>query len=205
MKLGETSTTGDEEGEKSTYDMHQPACFSAEPQTPRASSASEHFSPAILSHRTICTASCVSRRENAHKHEVQAVGGCTCHIPTKAAVLEALNQFVGEIEQIPPIYSAVKVNGQRAYKLARAGKEVVIEPRKVTIHEITEVSYDYPTVKFTTKVSSGTYIRTLVEDLGTKLGTGAYMPSLRRTEVGDFTLLDAVAIEDFTPSDVKTH
>jgi tRNA pseudouridine55 synthase len=113
----------------------------------------------------------------------------------------ALKKFKGEIMQTPPAYSAIKINGQRAYKLARAGKEVNIEPRKVTIYGIADVEYSYPEVKFTAKVSSGTYIRSLVEDIGKKLGTGAYMSELRRTEVGKFSIQHAFAIEGL---DVET-
>lgn len=107
-----------------------------------------------------------------------------------------LKTFVGEIEQVPPAYSAIKVNGQRAYKLARAGKEVVIKPRKVTIYGITDVEYEHPFVKFTTKVSSGTYIRTLVEDIGKSLGTGAYMSDLRRTQIGTLDITDARDVDE---------
>ncbi len=113
-------------------------------------------------------------------------------------VEETLQEFVGEIWQTPPVYSAVKVGGQRAYKLARAGKEVKLEPRKVTIHDIRLTDYSYPEVKFTAHVSSGTYIRSLVEDLGTKLGTGAYMSDLRRTTVGQFSLQDALPIDQLS-------
>lgn len=116
--------------------------------------------------------------------------------PTQSALQTALEAFRGEISQTPPIYSAIKVNGQRAYKLAREGKEVKLEPRKVTIYEITEMSYEYPEVKFTVKVSSGTYIRSLVEDIGQKLGTGAYMSDLRRTKVGEFDLSRATNIKN---------
>lgn len=115
--------------------------------------------------------------------------------PTEDAIQAALKSFTGEIQQIPPAYSAVKVNGQRAYKLARAGKEVVIEPRTVNIYDISEVEYAYPELRFTAKVSSGTYIRTLVEDIGKAVDTGAYMTGLRRTQVGDFTIDQAVAVD----------
>jgi tRNA pseudouridine55 synthase len=86
----------------------------------------------------------------------------------------------------------MKINGQRAYKLAREGKAVELEARPVTIYENKLTSYEYPYVNFTSKVSSGTYIRSLVEDLGKALGTGAYMSDLRRTTVGQFSIKDAV-------------
>lgn len=114
-------------------------------------------------------------------------------VPTYEEIEDVLKQFVGEIQQVPPAFSAVKIDGQRAYQLARAGKEVVIEPRKVTIHSIEHVSYAYPQITFTAVVSSGTYIRSLVQDIGNKLGTGAYMSGLRRTSVGTFSIHDALA------------
>ena len=114
--------------------------------------------------------------------------------PSENEVLEAINNFVGTISQVPPIFSAIKVDGKRAYKLARAGKQPEMKPRQVTIHAITEIHYHYPKISFTTEVSSGTYIRSLVRDLGEKLGTGAYMTNLRRTKVADFSIEDAQAI-----------
>lgn len=115
--------------------------------------------------------------------------------PVKAAVEAVLGQFKGEILQRPHKYSAVKIDGQRAYKAARVGQTVEIEPRKVKIYEITDVNYRYPKLKFTAKVSSGTYIRSLAEDIGTKLGTGAYLSALRRTEVGAFDIKDALSLD----------
>lgn len=112
-------------------------------------------------------------------------------VPTQEALQGAVARFRGHIEQVPPAYSAIKVNGQRAYKLARAGKEVVIEPRTVTIHSLEVVDYTYPEVKLVTDVSSGTYIRTLVEDIATSVGSGAYTIALRRTRVADFVIDDA--------------
>jgi tRNA pseudouridine55 synthase len=138
MKLGQTSATGDDEGEKTKVSDHSPAYEEVE---------------------------------------------------------DALKRFTGEISQVPPAYSAIKVDGQRAYKLARAGKEVKLEPRKVTIHSIENLEYAYPEIKFTVSVSSGTYIRTLVEDIGNFLGTGAYMNALRRTKVGDFSIQKAIQPE----------
>jgi len=117
-------------------------------------------------------------------------------IPDQKAVLEALRRFRGHIMQTPPVFSAMKVNGQRAYKLARDGKEVVLEARPVTIYSSELTSYEYPFVRFTCKVSSGTYIRSLVVDLGEALGTGAYMSDLRRTTVGDFDLAEARRHDD---------
>jgi len=105
--------------------------------------------------------------------------------PPEAEVQTALKQFTGNITQIPPAYSAIKINGQRAYKLAREGKEVEVPARNVTIHSIELLDYSYPEVKIRTNVSSGTYIRTLAEDIGTSLGVGGYCSELRRVSIGD--------------------
>jgi tRNA pseudouridine55 synthase len=115
--------------------------------------------------------------------------------PSEDEVREALRKFQGEIMQTPPVYSAIKVGGQRAYKLAREGKEVTIEPRKVTVASIELLNYSYPKLSFRADVSSGTYIRSLAEDIGATLGTGAYMSALTRTRVGDYNLDDAVHLD----------
>ena len=105
---------------------------------------------------------------------------------------EALKRFNGEIDQIPPAYSAIKINGQRAYKLAREGKEVKIESRKVTINRLEMTDYTYPEVQFIADVTSGTYIRTLVEDIGQTLGTGAYTSVLRRRKIDGYDVTEAI-------------
>jgi len=115
--------------------------------------------------------------------------------PTQEAVEKVMRQYTGMISQVPPAYSAIKIDGQRAYKLARAGKEVIIEPRQVTIYYITDLDYHYPLIRSTIKVSSGTYIRSLVTDIGEALGTGAYMTNLRRTHIGEYSVTDAVPPE----------
>ncbi len=117
------------------------------------------------------------------------------NVPSYQDVFDILQNFIGDIMQKPPAFSAVKINGQRAYKLARQGKAVDIEPRKIKIHSIQLTDYNYPEVKFTATVGSGTYIRSLVEDIGHKLGTGAYMSSLRRTTVGQFDVSDSLSPE----------
>jgi len=139
MKLGQVSTTGDEEGKKSK----------------------------------------VSNKK-----------------PSKQEIIFATLAFVGDIEQKPPVHSAIKVRGKRAYQLAREGKEVKLEPRKVTIKGINLTKYEYPEVRFDTEVSSGTYIRSLVEDMGGRLGTGAYTTKLRRTSVGEFALSHANKMDE---------
>jgi len=115
--------------------------------------------------------------------------------PSLEAIQAAVEGLRGQIEQVPPAYSAIKINGQRAYKLAREGKEVIIEPRKVTINRLEITDYTYPEIELIADVSSGTYIRTLVEDLGKALKTGAYTTSLRRTTVGNYEISNAVQID----------
>ncbi|HEY5806087.1 MAG TPA: tRNA pseudouridine(55) synthase TruB [Candidatus Saccharimonadales bacterium] len=141
MRLGKTSATGDEEGEKTDVSDRQPS-----------------------------------------QQEVEA----------------ALQKFVGDIMQTPPVYSAIKINGQRAYGLARKGMAPQMQPRPAKIYKIEFKRYEYPLVEFTAEVSSGTYIRSLVEDIGKQLGTGAYMPALRRTTVGNFNLRDALKPEELS-------
>lgn len=111
--------------------------------------------------------------------------------PTESAVLQALDAFRGQIEQTPPMFSAIKINGQRAYKLARKGEVVEIPIRTVRIHTLELLNYTYPEIKIRTHVSSGTYIRTLAQDIGQKLGTGAYCSQLRRTQIADWSVTDA--------------
>lgn len=148
MKLGETSTTADEEGEKTAV---------------------------------------------------------SDTVPTETAVRQALENLQGQIMQIPPAYSAMKINGQRAYKLARKGQVVELEARPVMIYKNTLTSYDYPFVQFTSKVGSGTYIRSLVEDLGKALETGAYMSDLRRTEIDRFSIENAVEVNALNREALERH
>ncbi len=117
-------------------------------------------------------------------------------IPTLEGVKSVLGSFVGVITQRPPIYSAIKINGQRAYKLAREGVEVEVPTRQVTIHSIDLISYDYPELRIRAHVGSGTYIRTLAEDVGEALETGAYCSQLRRTKVGDMDIAEAKALDE---------
>lgn len=121
------------------------------------------------------------------------------HAPSEPEVQAALDKFVGEIAQVPHAFSAIKVNGQRAYKLARAGKEVKIEPRKIKIYSIKDTNYRYPNLTLTTEVSSGTYIRSLTEDIGKELNTGAYLSALRRTKVGGFNINRAHTLDSLNP------
>jgi len=111
--------------------------------------------------------------------------------PTEQAILEALSAFTGQIQQTPPAFSAIKINGQRAYKLARKGEVVEIPTRTVQIYTLELIDYNYPNIQIRTHVSSGTYIRSLAEDIGAKLGTGAYCSELRRTVIDKWSVTDA--------------
>lgn len=116
--------------------------------------------------------------------------------PTIEEIEKALDQFTGEITQRPPIFSAIKIAGQRAYKLAREGKEIEIPERQVIIHSLELVDYSYPELKIRTHVSSGTYIRSLADDIGKTLGTGAYCTDLRRISISEWTINDAKLLAD---------
>lgn len=108
-------------------------------------------------------------------------------IPTREAVDAAAQKFVGEIMQVPPIYSALKIKGKPAYAYAREGKDLVMAARPVTIKEIEVLSYDYPDIRVRAVTGAGVYVRSLARDIGATLGTGAYMADLERTRVGEFT------------------
>lgn len=117
--------------------------------------------------------------------------------PTRGEIETVLAQFRGEIQQRPPIFSAIKINGQRAYKLARNGVEVEIPLRTVTVHALAIVDYNYPELKIRAHVSSGTYIRSLAVDIGRALGTGAYCKELRRTDIAEWSIDAAKQLSDF--------
>jgi len=116
-------------------------------------------------------------------------------IPSREAVEEALGAFRGEIEQLPPMHSAIKVGGKKLYELARQGIEVERQPRHVTITRLELEVYKPPVVQLFVECSKGTYIRSLAHDLGTALGTGAYLTALQRTRHGPFTLEGATTLE----------
>ena len=117
--------------------------------------------------------------------------------PSLKEVQQVVSQFVGKIEQTPPIFSAIKINGERAYRLAREGKQVKIPKRVIEIYSLELLAYEYPKLKIRTHVSSGTYIRTLAVDIGEKLGTGAYCENLRRMKIADYSIDEAKTLADF--------
>ena len=112
-----------------------------------------------------------------------------------ALIKQKASKFIGEIEQVPPIHSAVKVDGKRAYKLARAGQEAKLKARKVTISEFEITKIELPEVSFRIVCSKGTYIRSLAHDLGQELGVGGYLSELCRTRIGNFSLHDALTLD----------
>ena len=124
------------------------------------------------------------------------------HITAEQIKSETL-QFTGEILQVPPAHSAIQIDGKRVYELARQGKEVIIEPRRVTVSEFEITGVDLPQVHFRIVCSTGTYIRSLANDLGIALGCGAYLSSLCRTRIGAFRLDDALTMEEFEDEVMK--
>ena len=153
FRLGQTSTTGDPEGEIMPY------AANSKPQNDTQVSS-------------------ISKQ------------------PDIAVVTSVLAQFVGDIKQRPPAFSAIKINGQRAYKLARSGKKVDIPERTVTVYALELLDYAYPLLKVRAHVSSGTYIRSLAVDIGEALNTGAYCQELRRTQIADWQVSQAQKLAD---------
>ena len=123
----------------------------------------------------------------------------TNHI-TAELITETKQQFLGEIEQIPPIFSAVKKDGKRAYELARKGEEVQLKSRKITISAFEISTAQFPNLHFKVSCSKGTYIRSLAHDFGKALNSGAHLSALRRTKIGDFHVDNSESPEDFTAS-----
>lgn len=165
ITLGATSSTGDREGVITPY------------STPLRANIEE-------------AESMVEHGESKVKGQWSNV-----NLPTLIEVRLTLDGFEGEITQVPPVYSAIKINGQEAYKRARRGETVEMPSRKITVSELRIVSYEYPVLTIEADVSSGTYIRTLAADIGEKLGTGAYLSNLVRTRVGEYMLEQAVTLD----------
>lgn len=124
---------------------------------------------------------------------------------TKEEIVLAIEKFVGNIQQVPPMYSALKQNGKKLYELAREGKEVYREPRSITIHSIDILSIDSPIISIRVRCSKGTYIRSLCYDIGEELGCGAMMWSLERTSTGPFTIENSVNLKDLNEENVKSY
>jgi len=117
-------------------------------------------------------------------------------ITNSKEIQNVLKQFQGTIQQVPPIFSAKKIKGQRAYKLARKGEKVELKPVEITIHELELLDYKWPVIHVRVLCSKGTYIRSLARDIGKELGVGGYLSKLERTKVGKYTIDQSVSIEE---------
>ena len=172
LRLGYTSTTGDPEGEITEYPQKTEFMFDGKTQQYPSEGPSERGSARMSADRPW-------RRAGRTQPELDIVE------PT-------LQSFIGTITQAPPKFSAIKINGQRAYQLARKGESFEIPSRQVEIYSIEILDYNYPKLTIRVHCSSGTYIRTLAEDIGKALNTGAYLISLRRTKIGNFDVKNAI-------------
>ena len=123
--------------------------------------------------------------------------------PTQDDVIKNLKNFLGIHEQTPPEFSAIKINGRRAYELARQGQTIEMKKRTISIKDINLLSFEYPFVEFVVQVSSGTYIRSLVNDLGLVLKSGALTEDLRRTKINDFDVKNALKVNEIKQMDLK--
>ena len=181
LKLGYTSTTGDPEGEITEY----------------ADQIQQHSSEGVY---TKATETRLSRSIFGDGPNTERPKPVTTGLRERSEkdVSLVLNSFLGTISQTPPKFSAIKINGERAYKLARKGQDFKMPSREVEIYSIDILDYNYPELTIRCHVSSGTYIRTLAEDIGKKLGTGAYLTSLRRTSIGEYHVEDATPLSNFT-------
>jgi len=118
--------------------------------------------------------------------------------PNIQTVQDTIKTFIGEIEQVPPIHSAIKVGGVRAYKLAWKGEKPELKPRKIKIYDIKVLEYSYPHLRIEVNCSRGTYIRSLAHDIGQKLGCGAYLEALIRTKIDEFTIENSIKTNELT-------
>ena len=194
LKLGYTSTTGDPEGEITPYendaiapeDTLSRSIFGDGPNTERPSPVTTEQRGERQPNLFGCPSEAAPSPQTGARER------------SEKDVSLALSSFLGKIEQIPPKFSAVKINGERAYKLARQGKDFDMPTREVTIYSIEILKYKYPELTIRVHCSSGTYIRTLAEDIGKALNTGAYLTALRRTKIADYSVKEARPLSDFT-------
>jgi tRNA pseudouridine55 synthase len=122
---------------------------------------------------------------------------------SKSEIKKVLKKFTGEQMQKPPIYSAIKIKGKKAYEIARKGENPILKPRKIAIYKIEVFNYKFPILKIRTKVSSGTYIRSLARDIGNILGCGAYLLNLRRTKIGKYDVKDSSDLNILTSDNIS--
>ena len=189
--LGKTSSTGDVEGEISEYEFF--GKHSLGPSVASRQNLRRSETPSKLASPRFLGSLRASSLWVAPPSGANIPENC---IPDISQVQSTVDSFKGRGRQRVPAYSAVKINGRRAYDLARKGIEVEMPEREVMIYDISVVGYEWPYLKIDCKVSSGTYIRVLGEDIGEALGVGGYLTELRRTEIGDFSVSEAVTLED---------
>ena len=147
----------------------------------------------------------LGRQSDTEDTEGEVVELADPPIPTAESIGEAAKRLTGRILQRPPAYSALKVQGRRAYDLARTGRHVELAPREVVVHRFRVVAYEYPEVRVTIECGGGTYVRSLGRDLAESLGTAAVMSSLRRTAIGRFRIEEAVCLESLTRDNWTDH
>ena len=187
IHLGATSTTGDPEGEINTYPELFSLARSADFRVEKSFSKIQN-QISISSSNLDFNQKDFSGKSERSQRKNNSVEPFVLQAPTQQEIKQVLQKFTGKITQTPPIYSAIKVDGERAYKLARAGKTPKIPPRQVEIYSLELLEYTYPKLKIRAHVSSGTYIRTLAEDIGKELKTGAYTAELRRIKIGEYDI-----------------
>lgn len=189
LKLGFTSTTGDPEGEiTEVISAKHGETFPQE----KLSDSPDFYNISPLENP-------VSEANIKDFSEAEHVVKMTPreYYPRFAEITSVISHFVGTITQTPPKFSAIKINGQRAYKLARKNQDFKIPSRQVKIYSIDILQYHYPELTIKVHCSSGTYIRTLAEDIGKALNTGAYLTALRRTKIGKYDIKDATPLSDY--------
>ena len=185
LKLGFTSTTGDPEGQIQEY-----ASWAGE----RAGRSPANNHKSQIQEYTSWAGDGAGGSPAARRRRSSTVGETATAGPAQSILESTLKKFIGKITQTPPKFSAIKINGERAYKLARKGQDFEIPSRDVEIYDIKILEYNYPELKIRVHCSSGTYIRTLAEDIGKALNTGAYLTALRRTKIGDYSIKDATML-----------
>lgn len=155
-----------------------------------ATRLSEYLSTSTKSYEAV-----IRFGESTDTYDAEGESTTSGEIPAETVIEDALELFKGEIQQVPPPYSAIKLQGKKAYELAREGEEVELDPRQVTVHELTMLGYEAPDLRLRVECSAGTYIRSLAHDLGVALSTGAHLAALRRLRAGPFSLEDSVGLD----------
>lgn len=159
----------------------------------KATKMCDEIMAGVKGYLTTIDLSCTSTTDDLEGEQTQIIPD---QIPSREEVERACAAWVGDVQQTPPIYSAIKVDGQRAYALARKGEEVTLKARTIRIDSIEVVEYDWPILKIDVVCGKGTYIRSLGRDIGALMGAGGMLTALRRTRVGQFTLDDAITLDE---------